>query len=70
MVRDPSVRCGVDADKNDVFLYRVTVKKFGSERDSDVSADGIRKPRIEELEREGSLAQSSLGRPQYISSAE
>lgn len=51
MARDTSVRCGVDIDKNDVFVYRVTAKKFGTERDSDVGADGIRRPRIEELER-------------------
>jgi hypothetical protein len=48
---DRKVRHGVGAEKDDVLVYRDIANKFGSERDSEVSANGIRRPRIEELER-------------------
>lgn len=55
----------VDVDKNDVFVYRKATKIFGSERDSEVSADGIRRPRIEELERKTAGSVQSRGASKY-----
>lgn len=46
-------------------MYREAAKMFGSERDSEVSADGIRRPRIEKLKRKTAGFVQSRGVSKY-----
>lgn len=48
---DRKVRQLIGAEKSEVLVYREIADGFGSERVSEVSANGIRRPRIEELGR-------------------
>lgn len=46
-------------------MYREAVKIVGAERDSEVSADGIRRPGIEELERKNAGSVQSREASKY-----